>query len=227
MNQTEELRAFLTLRANIYRILGKFFYKEPSLQYFEELKKFLPVFEKFEDVYKNNTLKQAVSQLDDYFKTTESISVGELETLFARIFLSTGFAEGNKSVVPHESVYLSPTGLTMQNERDEVLEFYYKHSVNITDNFHEPEDHITAEMGFMAYLSEKAAELDEQSDEFEINLASQFDFMKKHLMRFAPKVCDDIVEYGHFYYSSMATLIKGFLEIDLDFLILFQNEASK
>jgi TorA maturation chaperone TorD len=220
-----ELSEFLRLRSKLYLLLGTFFYLEPEESYFEEVKKYLKVLEEIGNLHNKAALKKGREQFTAFYEG-ERPSVNLLSCEFAHIFLSTGLSAGDKSVVPHESVYLSPDRLMMQSEWDQVYEIYCDNKAGKKKGFTEPEDHITAEMGFIAFMSEKASKLPEDSEEFNINIDAQLSFMRKHLMRFAPKVCGDIREYGYPFYESMANIIQGFLEGDLEFLTLLADRAA-
>jgi TorA maturation chaperone TorD len=220
-----ELSEFLRLRADLYLLLGSFFYLEPEESYFEKVKKYIRVLEEIGNLHNKSSLKKGIRQFTAFYESERpgtSLLAGE----FAHIFLSTGLSAGDKSVVPHESVYFSPNRLMMQSEWDQVYEIYCDNKAGKKKGFTEPEDHITAEMGFIAFMSEKASKLSEDSEEFVVNIDKQLNFMQNHLMRFAPKVCDDICKYGYPFYESMANIAKGFLEGDLDFLTLLADRAA-
>jgi TorA maturation chaperone TorD len=206
-------------------LLGSFFYLEPEEKYFEKVKKHIKVLEEIGILHNKNALKKGIRQFTAFYEG-ERPSATLLAGEFAHIFLSTGFSAGDKSVVPHESVYLSHNRLMMQSEWDQVYKIYCDNKAGKKKNFTEPEDHITAEMGFIAFMSEKASRLSKDSEEFVVNIDKQLNFMQNHLMRFAPKVCDDICEYGYPFYESMANITKGFLEGDLEFLILLADRAA-
>jgi TorA maturation chaperone TorD len=176
-------------------------------------------------MHNRDTLKKGIRQFVTFYEG-EKPDISKLAGEFAHVFLSTGLPAGDKSVVPHESVYLSPGRLMMQAEWDQVYKIYCDNKAGKKKGFTEPEDHITAEMGFIAFMSEKASKLPEDSEEFEVNIDTQFSFMQNHLMRFAPKVCGDICEYGYPFFESMANIINGFLEGDLEFLTLLADRAA-
>ena len=215
-----ELKDYFGLRKNIYRLLGKAFHKEADNAYLDEMEKYMAVFKEIAGTYDNADLAKGVEIYAAFREASKGKDVTEeLAREFALIFLSTGTTQGIKSVIPHESVYLSPQGLTMQEQRDEVLEIYYNQGVGRSDNFKEPEDHISAEMGFMAYMSEKTAELiDDEGNGADENLQIQRDFLAVHLLKWAPKACDDVYNMGSDYYKAMALVTKGYLVTDKQFL---------
>jgi TorA maturation chaperone TorD len=223
-NAMDDLRQFLQLRSNLYLLLASSFYKEADCAYLDKVMKHAEVFESLADLHNSFVLKEGIRQLRSFYnggKPSLSSVAGE----FAHIFLSTGLSVGDKSAVPHESVYFSSDRLMMQDEWDQVYKVYCDNHVGKNVHFKEPEDHITAEMGFIAYMSEKASNLPEDSDEFTANIETQLNFMRSHLMRFAPKVCDDICKYDSPFYTSMANITKGFLKGDLEFLTLLSDGA--
>lgn len=214
----KELLDYLELRSGIYNTLGKAFYKEPTAAYLEELKKYTEVFGAINENNPNEDIEEGLAALKEFYASVENIeqAVDDLECEFASIFLSTAMLSGQKSVIPQESVYLSSGGLAMQEQRDEVLEIYYNEKVGRQDNFKEPEDHISAEMGFMALLSSEAAGYlsNGESDKAETNMKLQQSFLNSHILSWAPKMCIDLRAVGSAYYRGIASLTAGFLSND-------------
>ena len=120
----EEFKEYLNLRSTIYKILSYGFYMEPDEEYLYDLKTYVPVFYRYDDYFPSSSIKEGILLLEQFLKSAEMDMekvISDHERRFAAIFLSTGFSERVKGVVPHESVYRSETGWTMQDQRDEVL----------------------------------------------------------------------------------------------------------
>lgn len=204
----DELKEYFALRKNIYNHLSKGFYKEPTSEYLDKMRKYSLIFKEISVNYENADLSKGSAVFEKFIDSGKSTD--ELAREFVLIFLSAGLPEGINSIVPHESVYLSPLGLTMQEQRDEVLEIYYNQSVGRNDDFKEPEDHISAELGFMAFMSGKTSEMQD--------IGVQQSFLENHLLKWAPKMCDDVYDIGSDYYKALALFTKGFLIVDRQFL---------
>jgi len=207
------MKALLRTRKNIYDLLGYAFYKEADKEFIDELKTYIPVFEELAEAIENEVLHEGV----DYLSCISQSEYPLLKKQFARIFLSTGYAAHLKTAIPQESVYRSPRQISMQDERDAVLEIYYSEGIGKNKSFTEPDDHITAEFHFMAQMSAKAEDLDENSM-FE-NLEVQLNFLKEHINKWVPRVCKDVFNITEInYFRAIAKLTQGFIETDTQFL---------
>jgi TorA maturation chaperone TorD len=207
-----ELKEYLSLRQKIYSILGYAFYKEADENYLKELGRYASVFEEMYKINENADLIQGL----EYLRYTPDEDVSFLRKQYARLFLSTGYAQKLKSIIPQESVYLSPNHLSMQDQRDEVLEIYYNEGIGKNKDFREPDDHITAEFHFMAQLSEKTIEYMESEPEIaKSKLEVQLNFLDLHILKWVPAVCSDIMELTTTnYFKAIAKLTNGFVETD-------------
>ncbi|WP_277657306.1 TorD/DmsD family molecular chaperone [Seleniivibrio woodruffii] len=207
--ETAELKDYLILRKNIYHVLGHAFYKEGTHEFIEELRKYHNAFLEMFKTKNDKNIINGLHKLADAVFEDESV----YRKQFARIFLSTGYAEKVKSVVPQESVYLSPAHLSMQDERDEVLKMYYEEGIGKNKDFREPDDHVTAEFHFMANLSEQAAEImATDPDRAKSKIETQIRFLNEHINRWVPQMCDNILDMtSSDYFKAIALLTKGFI----------------
>jgi len=216
LHEVKELQKYLAVRKKIYSLLGYAFYKEADAEYIAELRTFMPIFKELQGALGNEHLLQGI----DYVEATSDAELGILKMQFARIFLSTSYATKLKSVVPQESVYLSPNRISMQDQRDEVLEIYYSEGIGKNKDFHEPDDHITAEFHFMSQMSQKSIDdLDSGITAALPRLKLQVDFLNNHILKWVPAVCDDIVEITETnFFKAVAKLTNGFIETDCQML---------
>ena len=220
----DEFKTYLKLRADIYQVLAYGFYMELDAALINDLKIFLPVFEKIQGTFPQPSMQEGISLFLQFIKVAEAdmaSTIADYERHFARVFLSTGFSQGIKSIVPHESVYLSANGLSMQAQRDEVLRCFYDEGVGKCPDFREPEDHISAEMNFISLLSRQTIDAWQRDDE---NMAlaklnAQLNFIRDHLLKWVFDVCDDLFDVGDYlFYRVMARLTAGFVQADYQFL---------
>lgn len=63
---------------------------------------------------------------------------------------------GKQQATPYSSVYLNPSGLVFEPETLQVREFYTRFGVERTNAGKEPDDHIAAELQFLAFLANGA-----------------------------------------------------------------------
>lgn len=220
----ERFKEYLNLRSTIYRILAHGFYMEPDPEYLHDLKMYVPVFLTYHECFPDHLLKEGITLLEQFLVTAEmdmTEVISEHERRFAILFLSSGSSEGVKSIVPHESVYLSDTGWSMQDQRDEVLASYYAEGVGKTEGFKEPEDHISAELNFISLLSRQTMEAlsDSKGQLVRSKLESQLSFLRMHLIQWAHKMCDDLFRASDSgLYKALARLTSGFIAADAMFL---------
>ena len=86
---------------------------------------------------------------------------------------------------PWESVSLSLTKLTFQEETLEVRRWYARHGLQFEKLHKEPDDHIGIELAFIAHLAGLAVGALENDDEaaFKQQIAAHTSFLSEHLLR--------------------------------------------
>jgi TorA maturation chaperone TorD len=90
---------------------------------------------------------------------------------------------------PWESVSLSISGLTFQEETLEVRRWYARHGLQFEKLHKEPDDHIGIELAFIAHLAGLAVRAVENADEiaFDQALTAHTGFLNEHLLRWGPE----------------------------------------
>ncbi|MEW5919589.1 MAG: molecular chaperone TorD family protein [Bacillota bacterium] len=154
----------------------------------------------------------------------------ELRKEFAYLFLTP------KGVYPYESVYRGKKNLLMDKPWEEVRNFYRRIGLEKGKNELHPEDHAAVELGLMAGLAflsgrELPGTGSEEISEDELSFALQVqrDFLKKHLLQWVPRLCDDIGgKARHPFYRSVAMLAGLFLQADSEMLepLCVENEKT-
>lgn len=214
-----DFKKYNELRANIYKLLSFPYYKEPDTQYILDVKNMLNIFENIASINSNPEMAEGVEFLKKYFKKNDDEArVDELACAYARLFLVASMQSGIKGVSANESVYTSSAKLVMQEARDEVMEIYFSQNLaNNREAFHEMEDHISAELYFMAQMAMKTVSaIDDDDDELIAgHIKTQRDFLDKHLAIWVDRLADDIVEITPSeFYKGVAKLTQGFVHID-------------
>lgn len=90
---------------------------------------------------------------------------------------------------PWESVSLSISGLTFQEETLEVRRWYARHGLQFEKLHKEPDDHIGIELAFIAHLAGLAVRAIENADEAAFNqaISAHMGFLTEHLLRWGPE----------------------------------------
>ena len=138
----------------------------------------------------------------------------ELATDFAGVFLGI-----RHEVVPHpsESAYSNSGRLVYQKERDEVMAMYREAGLDKVSDFTEPEDHVALELGFMARLARETASALEANriNEARRYLELQKRFLNKHLMKWVPRLCADVLKAAASeFYQGVALVTRGYVSED-------------
>ena len=141
----------------------------------------------------------------------------DLAAEYNRVFLNMG----PDPVYPYESVYTSPEHMLMQDARDEVLALYRAEGLTSALEVNIPEDHLSFELDFMAYLCEQAALAYASGNlpgagEYS---AKQKTFIKEHLLNWVPEMCRDMDRRVHTeFYKSLCAITKEHLEAEREWL---------
>lgn len=94
--------------------------------------------------------------------------------------------------LPYESLYADGGGLLMQGARDEVRELYRAGGYAAGQEDGEPEDHLSNELRFLAFLYDRARLAQEAGRDAERDgaLSEASAFKEGHLDRWVPFFCD-------------------------------------
>lgn len=128
---------------------------------------------------------------------------------------------------PYESIYLSGKRLVMQEPTVQVRKKYAEFDIMVNRNDNTPDDRIDIEFEFMSLLIAREREMPISSNEEQskIFLHAQKDFLKEHLLKWAPLFCADIKKNAETdLYRGFARLLNGFLETESVYLKIFNEE---
>ncbi|MEC4295738.1 TorD/DmsD family molecular chaperone [Adlercreutzia shanghongiae] len=202
-----QTREIMGQRAAIYEFLSIAFGEELPLAFLRSLREQGPALDG-----ELGTFIASLADADD--AALEAVRI-DLAAEYARIFLGMS----RRPVAPYESVYTSPTGLMMQEARDEAVAFYRREGFSVDENIHLPEDHIAFELGFMAGLIRNAmAALDSGNGaEAERLAAVQESFIADHLASWVPSLAQDVENRAVTgFYRGLAALMRDFVEAEAD-----------
>ncbi|HAL86358.1 MAG TPA: hypothetical protein DCM31_05480 [Deferribacteraceae bacterium] len=218
-----DLLNVIALRGSIYNFLSRGFSSEIDHEYLEQIRTYLPMLRELGSQTENKAYKNAVSRIASFMESLEDEK--KLTEDYARRFVSLFLNisnEASDNINPFESVYLSPERLVMQEPRDQVVEFYAEYGHGISETFHEPEDHIAAELSFLGSLNnETVNDINAGKDLPEIirKLDGQLSFIHEHLLKWLPALSRDLMHHDpEGLYGMLGELTFGFTLIDASFL---------
>ncbi len=195
-------------RQSVYDLLRCFFLQEPTEALFQALQE--------ENVLKNLAgyhpeLDEGVHLLNQVISSPRVPElVSDLLLEFTRLFV------GPSAVPLYESVYRSQSGLMMQEETLAVRKKYMEAGLVVHPDRSFPDDHIGAELEFVFYLCQKAAETQKMEELFPW-LKLQQVFFQDHLNHWVPSLCDRLFrEADSPYFKGVAKTTKGFIAWDFE-----------
>ncbi len=134
-----------------------------------------------------------------------------LQSDFDRLFAGPGHLEAP----PWESVYRSKERLVFSEQTLAVREFYRSFGLKIKKRYSEPDDHISLELEFMAWLCKQAAEPNLIQDKIGFYIFGQNRFLTEHLLAWVPALCDDIKRAAESdFFRGLAVLTTQWLTDD-------------
>lgn len=224
-------------RETIYSFLGRICEKEIDEQLLNNLLAFKELLLRDNSIAKSNSadVKDGFEELHSYLlglsgeKEKLDRALLELAADYADLFLGVGYARGKGEGIPHpsESVYLE--GYLYGDVVEKLFEAYLEEGLVKSSDFNEPEDHIALELYFMAHLCRKAnMYLDSGKHQDLLNyLNMQKAFLTEHLLKWAPRLAEDITKYANtIFYRAVGKIMKGFLNIEEEVIDKLVNQAK-
>ncbi|MEM3449326.1 MAG: molecular chaperone TorD family protein [Thermoprotei archaeon] len=225
MNTVQEYCVINRNRAMIYYVLSKVYEKEISKIQILEIKTrngLFPGLKTSETLPKD--VQKGLDLIKRYLNNTESLETEMVEIDLAEDY--AGIFLGVRGVVPHpsESAYMTKDHTIFQKQRDEILQMYQQMGLQKDPSFPEPEDHIALELCFMARLANQTVNaLELKNLELLLQmLRYQQSFMDQHLVRWVPKLCQDIYRSARTdFYKGVALFTRGFINLDRAMINMF------
>ena len=126
------------------------------------------------------------------------------------------------SVPVAESIYLSPSHLTMQEETGKVFYIYKSCNFDMKHTSNEPLDHIAYELMFMSYLSKGIAQNIEKGDMEQVNnlMHLQKMFLDEHLLKWVEMFSKSVIGFAESvsFYAPVCYFMMGFLKDDFEMI---------
>lgn len=211
MEILSEYKELMTNRENLYCFLGRLYKIEVDQNLLNQLN-----IMSFPTKSGEEKLDEGYRLLEEYLRNPGRDPLTDLAVDFARVFLGAGIYEGTVAN-PYESVYTSPERLIMQDARDKVVEAYYAKGLDRVETQNIPEDHISFEFEFMAYMCQETQKALKAQDWRGISgsLMEQKDFLVNHLTNWIPAFCADIEKCASTdFYKAIAKMTEGFLHLE-------------
>ena len=211
------------IRRTIYNFISRGFSHEIDQTYLDQARNYLPMLKNLEVSMDNSDYVNGLTRLEEFIGKIKDDNelVQEYACKFVTVLLNLS-GDGSLGVDPYESIYLSTAKALMQESRDQVVEFYAEYGHGVGESFKEPEDHIAAELSFLASLNgEILKDIDSGKEfaEIERKLKGQLEFMKKHLMLWLPLLSLDLKRVDpEGFYGILGELAHGFCRTDVLFL---------
>ena len=206
--ESDEFKLLMKARQNVYDLLRCFFLQEPE-------KDFLTAF-KEENILKD--LRGFHKDLDEGVELiAAALSSPDLSALssvlqeeFTRLFV------GPLPIPLYESVYRSESGLVNQEETAAVRRQYQEAGLLLHPDSSFPEDHIGAELEFVFFLCQRAAQAEKESDQKSFSRLQQ-EFLRDHLSLWIAPLCDRLFSAARSsYFQGVAKMTKGFITWDFE-----------
>jgi DMSO reductase family type II enzyme chaperone len=153
-----------------------------------------------------------VRELERHEKESYRLGLESFQAEYVRLFVNS--REG-VSAPPHASFYTE--GSLFGQAAQEALTHYRRFGITPDASENEPPDHICYELEFLSFLcaiEQEALDQGRQEDADGLRKA-QADFLVNHLLPWANRFCDRIVENADLaYYRLVGAFTKGFLAHD-------------
>jgi putative dimethyl sulfoxide reductase chaperone len=195
-------------RSNLYRFFGGFYADAPSEESIANMTS-------DEFVAEMVTLfgKRATEPLVRFAEKYEPQGYEDLTNEFSQLFV---VPLEQQYVTPYESVYL--TGLMVKEPHFKVKTAYKKAGVEFTpDKAATLEDHISAELNFMAYLSEEESKAWSAGDKTQAMdlLNRQVSFLEEHLTLWVHELCRKIEDLASVpLFTGVAKMTSRYVDLD-------------
>ena len=191
-------------RASVYRLLSRLYAREADAETLEKLDKLsLP--------RTGGELGEGLARMKAYLSARGENCIEELAVDYACTFLAAGKADG-AAAIPVQSLYGS-VRLFMQEAWESAKTFYALHGLGkLEDDM--MEDHLAAELEFMAYLCENA------------DAAEQKTFAEKHLLSWLGDWLSALNSCAKTeFYKALGMITLGFAKADHAFLMAMSEGA--
>lgn len=210
----EEIMSVNEGRANFYRVLAHYYFKELTDEEIDCLAD-----QDFADMDGGEPLiAEGFADMRAYLRKRNTGTRQALAVDYAHTFLAAGNYE-SFAATPYESVFTSELGLLMQEARDAVCKLYCEERIQPDASLRTPEDHVSFEFEFMACLIERTNDALRARDwEKALSYAHKsHDFHRSHLANWIDDLCDAVMDVSETrFYRGVSKVTRGFIQVETD-----------
>lgn len=224
MPRFDDLVTINTNRERIYAFLSKVYEVELTRELIDKMRSgdVPPLDPKSLDGLTDSDVQEGFALLSRGIAAMKGKKLDDVWTDLASDFAGT-FLGVKYDILPHpsESAYSSGDHLVYQKSRNDVLSYYREAGLDKISTFTEPEDHVAIELIFMSLLARQTADAlnSENIEESKRLIELQKRFLKEHLTKWVPRLCDDILKAARLdFYKGVARMTKGFVSADVSLL---------
>jgi TorA maturation chaperone TorD len=200
-----------SFRRDYYELLVALFRKEPAAELLQQLGK--GIRERTQAARNlHPLLGQGWEEIKHFLAAMPSENLPEtVSDEYTRLFIGPH----GPVVNPYESFYL--TGRMLERPLADIRTFLKAAGIQKLEEDPEPEDWLAFELEVMRWLIGKQLTAADSQEETRF-LGLQSDFLKEHLLVWGPACARDIERAtGARFYRSLAKILQGFLELELNF----------
>jgi TorA maturation chaperone TorD len=223
----EEQRKISLSREGLYSFLSRAFLFEVDIEFLTMVVAAQPLIEELASSQHGSVLKRASEELASVSSRAATVVGVEKKKLltglaieYANLFLGTGISAGREQAWPWESAYFTEPPRKMGQPYLEVRNAYRLAGYEKPKDCKEPEDHMSLELDFMAYLCRlTTASIDDGKLEFALGYVKlQKEFIRDHLLRWTGKFSNRVVSKSGAretdFYHALAMMLESFVELD-------------
>lgn len=190
-------------RLNMYHFLSRLYILEVDSEMLQTLKDM-----SFPQATGEYGFDEGYECIRAYLSGCADNMLDELAVDYAAAFLAAGVAQG-LAAFPYESIYTGKKRLMMQEATRQVSAWYEENGLGLGSHFPKvAEDHIAAELEFMAFLCQKNIESKNFSD-----MSEQKAFFMQHMNSWIPTFSKDLEKYADtLFYKGLAKITNGFMK---------------
>jgi TorA maturation chaperone TorD len=214
-DKKEKPLAVAQARRSVYEMLSAYYLELPDQRMVNSI--FDPDFDRrlsaVASVFETGEMQEGLRLISNFISSFRNQSQEEVLRRIAidRTRLFRGISEKHSPPPPYESFYRE------QKASAEVYRFYSRLGVTLPEEWTESPDYLGIEIDFMRLLcqSEEEAWLNKQPEKALELLKASMDFLKDHLLKWAPSFLDKMYEMADLdFYRGLAKLTSGFLKYD-------------
>jgi TorA maturation chaperone TorD len=206
-------------REMLYLFLSRAFSKEVDQAFQRDVPKILNSLENLSDlreIKQEEDIQRGKHLLRGFFEEIEGKEQEKVLIDLSREYAASFLGVGGETVALCESVYQGQTGSLFQESYFEVKERYAGIDMEKSENFPEPEDHLSVELAYMATLCRLIIESGESGGSQLNYLKTQLEFLQKHLLPWVPAFLKRLKEVNvSTFYKAWGYILNGYLKVDV------------